>query len=318
MFVNGSVHTMDRRRLLTAVVALTALISGCSLIRGPAPDRDPAEIVAAAVCRMPQGSELLGVTPPAELMRAPSPRPGTVPSDFEPVAAITCDEWLANSVAADLTGSFAEHRWEGDFAAAIDKLNAPSEGQRLDQNSCGTASLAPIPDLWLIDARGRALRPSYPVDDCGFLKIGGLREIEKLDQVDRIEHYVRHTPDSLQQLMGCSTRRVTPEIGIQPLFADQYWVRSAVCRYTTDPDGTITFTGAEELQDSLGQTFFSLPLANNCSSVASLTAGTTVTLAGPEYVEPLAVLIEIDGCRRVLIDEHIALQASDDVIAQVS
>ncbi|SEM09275.1 hypothetical protein SAMN05444583_12236 [Rhodococcus maanshanensis] len=58
------------------------------------------------------------------------PRPGTVPDDFEPVAAITCDPTADRTVNADLTASFAEYRWEGGFSEAIAKMNAPSEGSR--------------------------------------------------------------------------------------------------------------------------------------------------------------------------------------------
>ncbi|MFE4501744.1 hypothetical protein ACFRFQ_17980 [Rhodococcus sp. NPDC056743] len=76
---------MNTRRGLVAILALTVLATGCSLVRKPAPPREPAEVVDAVLCRIPRGGESSGVLAPGELMR--EVRAGAIPTDFEPVSA---------------------------------------------------------------------------------------------------------------------------------------------------------------------------------------------------------------------------------------
>ncbi|MET4612175.1 hypothetical protein ABIC28_003167 [Rhodococcus sp. PvR044] len=271
--------------------------------------------MSAATCRMPVDLDGIATTPPD--LVAMQPRPGTVPDDFEPVAAITCDPTSARTINADLTASFAEHRWEGDFSGAIAKLNAPSEGSRLDQGTCGIASMVAIPDLWLIDAAGRAIRPSYPVDECKFQRIGGLRAVEALENVGRVDHRVQLRPDGVEQLMGCGTVPALPVAGAGVLVPGDYSVRSSVCRYRFDAAG-VAFAGAESLWDSLDPYFEALEPAPPCTSTASAAAGTSLSLLGPEYTAPVPVLIELDGCRRVLVDGFVPVLASPELLALVA
>ncbi|MDI9913705.1 hypothetical protein [Rhodococcus sp. IEGM 1379] len=107
-----------------------------------------------------------------------------------------------------------------------------------------------------------------------------------------------------------------PEIGDQILAAGQYWGGGGVCRYITEPDGNTVFAGVELLPESLDQLFTGFPLAGECSVVASIAAGMTLSLAETGRND-VPVLVEIDGCRRVLVDGYIPLQASSDVIGQV-
>lgn len=256
------------------------------------------------------------VATPPDLV-AKQPRPGTVPDDFEPVAAITCDPTPARTVNADLTVSFGEHRWEGDFSAAIEKLNARSEGSRIDQNTCPVASLAAIPDLWLIDAAGRAIRPSYPVDECKFRRIGGLSAVKALENVGRVDHRVMLWPLGVEQLMGCGTVPALPAVGPSVLVAGGYSVRSSMCRYRFDAAG-VAFAGAESLWDSLDPYFEALEPAPPCESTASAAVGTSLSLMGPESSEPVPILIELDGCRRVLMDGFVPVEASPELLALVA
>jgi hypothetical protein len=302
------------RRVAVFLVSATVL-AGCGYLQGPAPVRGPAEIVSAATCRMPVDLDGIAATPPD--LVANQPRPGTVPDDFEPVAAITCDPTADRTVNADLTAGFVEHRSEGDFSEAVAKLNARSEGSRIDQDTCGIASMVAIPDLWLIDAAGRAIRPSYPVDECKFQRIGGLRAVEALENVGRVEHRVQLSPDGVEQLMGCATVPALPVAGAGVPVPGGYTVRSSVCRYRFDAAGA-SFGGAESLWDSLDPYFEALEPAPPCTSTASVAAGTSLSLSGPEYTAPVPVLIELDGCRRVLIDGFIPVVASPVLLALVA
>jgi hypothetical protein len=228
---------------------------------------------------------------------------------------VTCDASPSRTVAADLTVSITEHRWEGDFSEAIAKLDADSEGPRLDQDSCPIADLAAVEDLWLVDAQGRAVRPSYPVDDCNFQRIGGLREVEALEEVSRTEHRIRLWPDGVQRLMGCGTVRPEPVPGPKVLPAGEYpySVSSSVCRFRAAAAG-VEFAGAEQLMEGLDEAFAALPPTPDCALPATTTVSTSLSLVGPDYSAPIPVLVELDGCRRVLVDGYVPLQASRELL----
>ncbi|MDI9901749.1 hypothetical protein QM716_17995 [Rhodococcus sp. IEGM 1409] len=301
-----------------AIALLLCVSSGCTHAREPVIARPHAEIGESAVCNLPAEGQYPGIEPPPEIAQAHWFRSGTVPPDFEPAAAVTCDESFGPSITANLTTNFFEHQWEGDFTAAVAKLNAPSEGRRRDQGSCPVASMAPIEDLWLIDAQGRIVRPSYPVDECGFQQLGGLVEIEKLDEVRRTEHIVSLTSDAVLQRIGCGTVRLTPTIGEQHLVAERYSVSGGICRYSAEADGEVVFAGATQLSESFGESFAYLPRADACSEVARITVGTTLTRAEPGYTERIPVLIDVDGCQRISIEGHVPLQASPEIVERVA
>ncbi|SEM09245.1 hypothetical protein [Rhodococcus maanshanensis] len=174
-----------------------------------------------------------------------------------------------------------------------------------------------IPDLWLIDATGRAIRPSYPVDECKFQRIGGLRAVEALENVGRVDHRVQLWPDGVEQLMGCGTAPALPVVGASVLVPGDYSVRSSVCRYRFDATG-VAFAGAESLLDSLDPYFEGLDPAPPCASTASAAAGTSLFPLGSESSVPVPVLIEFDGCRRVLIDGVVPVVASPVLLALVA
>lgn len=299
---------------IIVVVALSAALVACGYEpKGPAPERHPAEIATAATCRVPPSLDGIATQTPA----VPPPRAGTIPDDFVPVAAITCDALPSHAIAADLTISFTEHRWEGDFTAATAKLNARSEGPRIDQSSCPMASLAAIPELWLIDAHGRAMRPSYPVDECNFRRVGGLHEVKSLTQTDQIDHRVQLPPEAVETLMGCSVTPPAPMPGPRTLTDGKFSVRNDVYRYRISFGGN-QFAGALELDSSLDEAFATLASAATCSSPASGAVGTSLSPLSSEYSAPVPVLIELDGCRRVLIDGYLPLQASPELLDAVS
>lgn len=289
-------------------------LGGCTLARGPAPVRESAEVVDSAVCPLPFQAGLLGLTPPDELVPQVDSRAGVLPDDFVPFAAVTCGENLASTVSAELTTAFDEKHLAGDFTRAVERLNAPSEGLRLAQDSCPVAGLAVLPDLWLVDERGRALRPSYPVDDCGFQQIGGLREVEALNLTDTVTHTLHLRPEQLQRWMDCGPEPVTPTAGGRTLAQDDYSLGGSLCRYATDNAGNVSFLGAEQLQDSLDNDFDGLLPAPVCTTAVTTLVNTSISFYGPESSTPQPVYIELDSCRRILIADHQPLSATANII----
>ncbi|RVW09109.1 hypothetical protein EGT67_13230 [Prescottella agglutinans] len=291
-------------------IGAAAYFSGLLPFLGPGPERAAAEIVDAAVCRTP--NELDGrASPPPELLPQSAARPGTVPEDFVPVAAITCDPESEDTMSADLVVATRAHRWEGDFRAAIADLNAPSWGRRLALQSCPTASMVRLPDLWLIDAAGRALRPSYPVDGCGFQRIGGLRAVEALTEVETVEHRFVLSPSGASQLFPCSSVVPTPNPGVAAFDPSQFVPIDSACDYRWE-DGGWAFDGARRLHNSV-ELVAGPPAVGECPA-ATRAVGSVLDRLGPEFVSPATVLVELDGCRRVLVDGAAPTVASAQTI----
>lgn len=292
--------TIRRVAIAVMIVAILAGAYGAGLLdlRGPAPDRAPAEIVAAAVCRPPR--MLDGVaTPPPELASQSAARPGTVPDGFVPVEALTCDADLPATISAEREIVTHAHRWAGDFDLAVRMLDAPSQGRRLI-SSCGVASVVPLPDLWLIDAGGRAVRPSYPVDDCGFQRVGGLREVQALTEVETIPHRFTLFPAGVEQLFSCTVAPPAPQAGAARL---EVTPLASVCEYRRDGDGWV-FGGARRLDPSFEISADTVPAGQPEPPCEDATRAVGAVLSAG-YLDAAArrtILVELDGCRRLVVD----------------
>lgn len=316
--VDQHTWSVHRRTPVVFMLLVVMALGACSLARGPAPVRESAEIVGTPVCRVPYQAAFLGLTLPDELVPQVESRAGVVPEGFRPVSAVTCGEVLVPSVSAELTTTFTEIHWSGDFTRAVERLNASSEGRRIDQDSCPIASSVPLPDLWLVDERGRALRPSFPVDDCGFQQIGGLREVEALEFADTVTHTVHLRPDQVQEWMGCGIETTVPVVGDRAIEPGTYSLSGLVCRYTSDGSKAVRFNGAEQLQESLDGALDGLLPAPTCSEVATSTVDASISFYNSESYTPQPVHVELDGCRRILIAGFQPLSATPATTAQFS
>ncbi len=101
---------------------------------------------------------------------------GRIPDGFEPVEVWVCDPLLALEPPVDGNGepvgepvSTEPRRLEGDLAPLIAAF-----GEQNDPPWPGpcTAIGVIVPDVWLVDAEGRAIRPAYPSTGCGIPKEG--------------------------------------------------------------------------------------------------------------------------------------------------
>ena len=284
---------MLRRLLILAVVAVLAVV-GWNFF-GPGPARPDAYVGDASEFRC---------QPPYPVGPAPGVFSGNgkVPEDFRPVAAITCDPYYGD-VSGSLTAEYVERRWEGDFGAVLRSLNKPSEKKGWLTKYClASYSAVAVDEMWLLDDGGRAVRPGYPVDDCGMSMIGGLAEVKKLNEVSTTPHPVQLDLQQVEQVSGCTTEFDPPFEGTAPV--ESRFSAYGFCRFAFEPTGP-RFDGSvgNEVQvDSLAR-------SEPCTDTAS-----AVAIGRAQFeVDARTVLIELDGCRKVIVDGFAPMTASEDI-----
>lgn len=162
----------------------------------------------------------------------PAATPGELPAGFEPVAVVECrvapDEPLSAVVPVvyeqvTLGPSFARRAVAGttDVVAFIEALQLPSETyEEMAERMAGLGSvgceLLPwyAPAVFLVDADGRAVRPVWPTDGCGF-SVPGIREAyAALEPVGAVRYEGRFDTYTTLQLREAAAR-------LQPLLDER-------------------------------------------------------------------------------------------------
>lgn len=273
------------------MLAAALLLAGCAGVRGTVPE---AAIVSQADCDETGSAR-------------------RIPSDFVPVSVTLCDEV---GTVADEDGVWsgpAIRHLEGDLAPLVDALNQADDPRW--PGPC-TAHMVIVPQLWLVDAAGRAVHVTYPVDGCGLPKTEAVGNALALlsvtaSSVDRQELTeskaaieagcsTRWTPlqimgpDELQEIPGLDIRDSRPPAGpgedpaipVSPLglpSAEQL-DGMRLCHYVADaaPDTS------PESGDLAG-----LPLLGTFTSGSALSAedGRTILAAANYQVMPLIACI---------------------------
>lgn len=185
---------MDVRARWTALVVLPAalVLASCS---APATDLTPTAVVApTADCMSPAVLHDLGLVPAsaqdAETSPTASPEPGKIPDTFVPVSVVVC---TADGTLHDSSGTWlaltASHR-EGDLGPLVAALGQPSARRG------GTCSPTAVeaPAIWLVDALGRAMRPTWPTDHCGEPSAAVSQALAKLQETDSVKFPVEERP----------------------------------------------------------------------------------------------------------------------------
>ncbi len=131
---------------------------------------------------------------------------GAIPADFEPVAVYVCDPVLELAPAptpdpplmladpeqlAETPPPAAEpapdpapleaRRLEGDLSALLAAFAEPSDPKW--PGPCSAIGVV-VPDVWLVDDEGWAIRPAYPADGCGLPKPGVGEALAEFTPVD--------------------------------------------------------------------------------------------------------------------------------------
>ncbi|MGM0930389.1 MAG: hypothetical protein ACQEXN_11850 [Actinomycetota bacterium] len=105
-----------------------------------------------------------------------------------PVEVIRCDAFVMATVedAEGLWSAVTEERLTGKIDALVNALAQPSDGPIANQ-AC-TADLELVPDLWLVDAQGQAMRAAWPTNSCGKTKPGVREVLGGMEVVESTQH----------------------------------------------------------------------------------------------------------------------------------
>ncbi|EMY32701.1 hypothetical protein D477_018751 [Arthrobacter crystallopoietes BAB-32] len=164
--------------------AMAAGLAACGTAGGTGEFRPPpAEVVAAHDCRLSPAVLMEG----AEPTPLPGPEAGSVPAGFAPVAAVRCSASL--ETVEDAEGRWSavrEDRLTGDFDSLITALSQSSD--EAGKNQLCTADLELVPELWLLDGQGRAIRAAWPRDACLKTKPGVHEALAGLAVTDSAVH----------------------------------------------------------------------------------------------------------------------------------
>ena len=110
---------------------------------------------------------------------------GSVPDAFEPVAVYRCDTMAEVTTPEGPGPGVISERLEGDLQPLLGAL-AEADDPRWP-GPC-TAIGVIVPELWFVDAEGRAVHASFPADGCGLPKMTAVQyALDQLMVVDRSE-----------------------------------------------------------------------------------------------------------------------------------
>lgn len=249
----------------------------------------------------------------------PRPIPGTVPDSFVPAEAVVCDIDLAPRIGADGVATYFERHYSGDFGSAIQAFNAPSARRAFLPGSCGDYSLAAPVDMWLVDADGRAVQPSYPLWDCGFENTTALGEVLELPEKYAVQHTVAIDAAGIEYFYHCSPVYSAPVDGTEEI--DFPFWPSGFC-YFDNVGQSPAFANASMFSTSdispdwealLRGLEHAVPCSERSNSIATSSSG-MMSLDGTTA----QVHVELDGCKRILADGYAPLAAPDYLVDSIA
>ncbi|TFD61660.1 hypothetical protein E3T39_06385 [Cryobacterium suzukii] len=273
------------RFALAGAATLALLLSGCAGLPGyPAATGTPvAQLVTDVDCQAPNLNFNWMVFPEGTSTQTDltathpdAPEPGRVPADFEPVSAYLCTFYGSVDDDQGRWAAVTVETRNGDFGPLLSALAEPSDQAGLNQ-AC-TADMELVPELWLENATGDAMRAAWPRTACGKTKRATSTALDQLELTDTVKLplVLEVTRPALDA--GCVMSTGTPEQSLlfgvtglqtyttgevgenpQPIPVPPAEVPSydgvdgaSVCFYTVDP---VTESEPRELRDIEGTEF---------------------------------------------------------------
>lgn len=175
------------------VLALGFLLAGCGgALGGSEQYVHPPALVADSHDCLAVGLGFSGLDPAPSASSATAsaaPAQGSVPTGFEAQTVVRCSIDFDGVV--DARGRWSAVREEhltGDVDPMVEALRQPSE--RGGTIAC-TADMEILPELWLLDAAGSAVRAAWPTNACGKSKPGVARALAELEVTESIVHRIK-------------------------------------------------------------------------------------------------------------------------------
>jgi hypothetical protein len=127
---------------------------------------------------------------------------GSVPAGFKPVDVVRCPLFLGTTPGPAGNPGQEEH-FSGDYTALLAALSEPSDWQ--SSRSC-TSEWVGIPDLWLVNAAGKAIHVMWPLEVCSKPKPGTAKALAALTVATQapVTHFTP-APALVQAAADCMT-----------------------------------------------------------------------------------------------------------------
>ncbi|WP_156109841.1 hypothetical protein [Cryobacterium sp. MLB-32] len=172
---------------MAVAVALAVGTTGCAGMPGFQNDIEApvAAVVDGVDCQAPNlgGWVLPDTARPTDAPEHPdAPAPGRVPHGFVPDAAYRCSFMASFEDEKGRWSAVTVDRLEGDFGPLLHALSAPDD--RFGFTQACTADMPLVPELWLQNAAGEAVRVAWPRDACLKTKPAALAALERLTLKD--------------------------------------------------------------------------------------------------------------------------------------
>ena len=208
---------MARTARGAVAITLAVLLSGCAGLPGfpAATDTPVAHLVAGVDCQAPNLNHDIavqaGVPTQTDLTaeHPAAPEPGRVPADFDPVAAYRCTFLGSLDDAQGRWSAVQVETLEGDFDALLSALAEPND--QAGFNQVCTLDMELVPELWLENADGDALRAAWPRTACWKTKPATHTALDHLTLTDTtlLPLVLRVTREALDA--NCAMSTGTPE-----------------------------------------------------------------------------------------------------------
>jgi hypothetical protein len=298
------------RRLAASLIGVFALLlAGCAGVPGAVTPRPEATPVEAFGCGVPD----------------PGTPAGAVPAGFAPVAAYLCDPYATQDDAQGTWSGSRLTRYEGDLAPLLAALAEPDEPA--SGGACPAIGFAG-PLLWLGDAGGRFVHAAYPATGCGMPRTDAVfAALDALTDVDEHFEPAQLVDSAAARRDGCPTTasplvRLGHSAGAVPDLPDGGQI--TLCRYEADlpasdaPDAAVSspvFAGSTALDATAVAALRDAAGALAAPAACSNAASRYVVLVPRAAADGATVIVELDGCRRLIDRAHRAYVAPAALLA---
>ena len=242
-------------------------------------------------------------------------------ADFAPVTVASCSVESERVAGQGEWSVLVEKRASTDIAALVTAMRRPDETKTA--GPC-RLNLDLDPEVWFLDATGRAVLPGWPRDSCNHLTASSTQALEALHWT--VAARVRIAQSIPQAVIdaGCTTTwkylfALTTPGSKAGSFADLAHASNLhLCAYRRSSDDPMRgdFTSGHAIEASA---WAALKAALEAATVPAASCGGQATrFAVLNASSGSSTEIELDGCRRILTPDNGLRQATPELIAMLT